>query len=98
MQIEELYSEILFEVLHNVGCDVESNEEQTQIINYLKEAFHLEDDKHNLLLDAARAKEPPKILLNVEVIEAKDLRPKDANGKKSVSDTSIVSISQKQRS
>ncbi|KAL0270000.1 UNVERIFIED_CONTAM: hypothetical protein PYX00_007554 [Menopon gallinae] len=78
--IEELYSEILFEILHNVGCDVESSEEQSEIINYLQQAFHLEDEKHLSLLEAVRAKEAPNILLNVEVIEAKDLRPKDANG------------------
>lgn len=79
-QIEELYSEILFKIIHNVGCDVESQEEQSQIIKYLQQAFHLEDEKHNVILEAVRAKEAPNILLNVEVIEAKDLRPKDANG------------------
>lgn len=81
LQIEELYSEILYEILHNVGCDVESNEEQSDIIRYLQQAFHLEDEKHEALLEAVRAKEAPNILLNVEVIEAKELRPKDANGK-----------------
>lgn len=81
LQIEELYSEILYEILHNVGCDVESTEEQTEIINYLQQAFHMEDEKHNLLLESAKEKEAPNILLNVEVIEAKDLRPKDSNGK-----------------
>ncbi|KAK6635250.1 hypothetical protein RUM44_000501 [Polyplax serrata] len=80
IQIEELYSEILYEILHNVGCDVESTEEQTEIINYLQQAFHMEDEKHNLLLESAKEKEAPNILLNVEVIEAKDLRPKDSNG------------------
>ncbi|EEB13180.1 conserved hypothetical protein [Pediculus humanus corporis] len=80
MTIEELYSEILFEILNNVGCDVESTEEQTEIINYLQQAFHLEDDKHSFLLQTAKEKEPPNILLNVEVIEAKDLKPKDCNG------------------
>jgi len=40
----------------------------------------MEEEKHNSLLEAARSKEAPNILLNVEVMEAKELRPKDANG------------------
>lgn len=78
--IEELYSEILFEILHIVGCDASDEEQRTPLFSYLQEAFKLDDEKHNELLETARAKEAPNILLNVEVIEAKDLRPKDANG------------------
>lgn len=63
-----------------MGCDVESSEEQTDMISYLQRAFRMEDDKHSALLQAARSKEAPNILLNVEVIEAKELRAKDANG------------------
>jgi len=78
--IEELYSEILYEILHVVGCDASAEEERTPLFDYLQEAFKLDYEKHSLLLEMARAKEAPNILLNVEVIEAKDLRPKDANG------------------
>lgn len=59
---------------------MESSEEQTEMIAYLQQAFHMDDDTHSGLLQAARSKEAPNILLNVEVIEAKDLRAKDANG------------------
>ncbi|XP_069677889.1 protein unc-13 homolog 4B isoform X4 [Periplaneta americana] len=78
--IEELYSEILYEILHIVGCDASDEEHRNPLFSYLQEAFKLDDEKHNELLETARAKEAPNILLNVEVIEAKDLRPKDANG------------------
>jgi len=78
--IEELYSEILYEILHVVGCDASAEEERTPLFSYLQEAFKLDYEKHSHLLEMARAKEAPNILLNVEVVEAKDLRPKDANG------------------
>ncbi|XP_021939432.1 protein unc-13 homolog 4B isoform X2 [Zootermopsis nevadensis] len=78
--IEELYSEILYEILHIVGCDAAAEEERAPLFCYLQEAFKLDYEKHNQLLEMARAKEAPNILLNVEVIEARDLRPKDANG------------------
>lgn len=36
--------------------------------------------RHDELLSAATAKEPPSMRLNVEVVEAKELEPKDPNG------------------
>lgn len=36
--------------------------------------------RHDELLAAASQKKPPEMLLNVEVIEAKELEPKDPNG------------------
>lgn len=38
------------------------------------------NDRHDELLRQAEQKEPPEIRLNVEVIEAKELEAKDANG------------------
>lgn len=40
----------------------------------------MSNERHNELLTAAEKKEPPEILLNVEIIEAKDLVAKDSNG------------------
>ncbi|KAF2898858.1 hypothetical protein ILUMI_07316 [Ignelater luminosus] len=80
MNIEELYSEILYEILHNVGCDVSYEVGQTALFSYIQEAFKIPNEKHNELLSAAERKEPPELLLNVEVIEAKDLVAKDSNG------------------
>ncbi|GLH12149.1 Synaptotagmin 1 [Gryllus bimaculatus] len=78
--IEELYLEVLYEILHIVGCDASAAEERAALFTYLQEAFKLDDDRHNELLERAKAKEAPNILLNVEVIEAKELKSKDANG------------------
>lgn len=80
MQIEELYGEVLFEILHNVGCDVSVDIGQTALISYAQDAFKIPNNKHQVLLAEAEKKEAPEIMINVEVIEAKDLKPKDSNG------------------
>ncbi|XP_044262026.1 protein unc-13 homolog 4B isoform X2 [Tribolium madens] len=78
--IDELYAEILYEILHNVGCDVSVEIGQTALISYAQDAFKIPNNKHNQLLSEAEKKEAPEFLINVEVIEAKDLKPKDSNG------------------
>lgn len=79
--IDELYLEILYEILHNVGgCDVGCEVGQHAMLSYVQEAFKIGNDKHTQLLTKAEAKEPPELMLNVEVVEAKDLVPKDPNG------------------
>lgn len=42
--------------------------------------FQMVNDRHDELLSEAQQKEPPEIRLNVEVIEGKELQPKDPNG------------------
>ncbi|XP_073955464.1 C2 and C2B_Munc13-like domain-containing protein staccato isoform X4 [Choristoneura fumiferana] len=79
--IDELYLEILYEILHNVGgCDVGCEAGQHAMLSYVQDAFKISNDKHTELLTQAEAKEPPELMLNVELIEAKDLVPKDPNG------------------
>ncbi|KAM3965051.1 C2 and C2B_Munc13-like domain-containing protein staccato isoform 2-T2 [Aphomia sociella] len=79
--IDELYLEVLYEILHNVGgCDASSEVGQPAMLSYVQEAFKISNDKHTQLLTTAEAKEPPELMLNVEVVEAKDLMPKDPNG------------------
>ena len=79
-QIDELYSEILYVILHNVGCDGDYEVGQTALLSYAQDAFKIASDKHREILDEVQRKEPPEMLLNVEVIEAKDLVAKDPNG------------------
>lgn len=54
-QIDELYSEILYEILHIIGTDVAAQQEA--LLQYLQEVFKLDSDKHNTLLDQVKAKE-----------------------------------------
>ncbi|CAH0720003.1 unnamed protein product, partial [Brenthis ino] len=79
--VDELYLEVLYEILHNVGgCDVGCEVGQHAMLGYVQEAFKISNDKHIELLTQAEAKEPPELMLNVEVVEGKDLVPKDPTG------------------
>lgn len=78
-QIEELYEEILFEIIHNVGSD-ESKIDADAIFSFMQEAFKFPEETHEELLEKAKIKEAPELRLNIEVIEAKDLNSKDPNG------------------
>ncbi|KAG5895641.1 hypothetical protein JTB14_008650 [Gonioctena quinquepunctata] len=80
MTIDELYCEILYEILHNVGCDVSYECGQTSLFSYAQDAFKIPNDKHHYFMELAEKKEAPELMVNVEVIEAKDLKPKDSNG------------------
>ncbi|XP_059619903.1 protein unc-13 homolog 4B isoform X1 [Phlebotomus argentipes] len=76
--LEELYEESLYVILHNIGAEIETS--QISLFSYIQDAFKISDSRHEELLEAAKTKEAPEIRLNVEVIEAKDLVPKDPNG------------------
>ncbi|XP_074030466.1 C2 and C2B_Munc13-like domain-containing protein staccato isoform X3 [Leptinotarsa decemlineata] len=78
--IDELYCEVLYEILHNVGCDVAYEIGQTALFSYAQDAFKIPNDKHKHFMEIAEKKEAPDLMVNVEVIEAKDLKPKDSNG------------------
>lgn len=78
MTIDELYEEILFEIIHVVGAD--SSVKKSGLFDYVKDVFKIDDEKHETAFQEANNKEAPNIILNVEVVEAKELAPKDANG------------------
>ncbi|KAK7866890.1 hypothetical protein R5R35_006050 [Gryllus longicercus] len=80
LNIEVLYVEVLHTILHTVGCSVNGENDRALLFNYLQAAFKFDDEKHNKLMDQARNKEAPNILLHVEVIEATDIVPMDADG------------------
>lgn len=50
------------------------------MFKYMQEAFRIQEDTHKELLEKARIKEAPELRLNIEIVEAKDLNPKDPNG------------------
>lgn len=79
-QTEELYEEILYNILHNVGCDADNETCPAALFSYIQEAFKIPSARHDELLQSAEAKQAPEMLLNVEVIEAKELLAKDPNG------------------
>lgn len=38
-QTEELYEEILYQILHNVGCETENETCQSSLFGYIQDAF-----------------------------------------------------------
>ena len=79
LQMEELYVEILYTILHMIGADVDKSE-ISPLVDHLKEAFHMDDEKHEQLLDIATMREEPYLKANVEIFEAKRLLGKDMLG------------------
>ncbi|XP_058974958.1 protein unc-13 homolog 4B isoform X3 [Musca domestica] len=79
MTIEDLYEEILFEITNNIGCEANDVCKES-LIEFAQEAFKIPNQKHEVILEVAQRKEPPNIRLNVEIIKAENLLPKDSNG------------------
>jgi len=44
-KVDELYIEVLYTILHMIGCDAEKDE-QAVLVGHLKEAFHIDNTKH----------------------------------------------------
>ncbi|XP_059489785.1 protein unc-13 homolog 4B-like [Neocloeon triangulifer] len=76
---EQLYNELLFQTNHPLGNDI-SDANQSQIFEYLKNAFHIEDKKHEEKMKEAKIKDKPDVKLNLEIIEARDLKSSETSG------------------
>jgi len=79
LTVEELYVEVLYTVLHMIGCDIDQVNE-AELISYVKDAFHMEEEKHQQLLEIATMKEEPYLKTNLEVHSARNLIGKDISG------------------
>ncbi|XP_076762015.1 C2 and C2B_Munc13-like domain-containing protein staccato isoform X4 [Xylocopa sonorina] len=79
--IEELYAALVFMTQHQIGYDVCNECGQEALLNHLQNAFKIDNETHEKVLNETRNMEPPEMHLNVEVIEAKELVSKDSNGK-----------------
>ncbi len=78
---EQLYFEILYTIKHKIGCTINGhNDFRLDLYKYAQQAFCISDEDHDLLFAQVSEEKPPIILLNVEVIEARGLEAKDANG------------------
>ncbi|XP_076249769.1 C2 and C2B_Munc13-like domain-containing protein staccato [Calliopsis andreniformis] len=79
--IEELYAALVYMTQHQIGYDVSNECSQESLLNHLQNAFKVDNETHERVLEETKNMEPPELHLNVEVIEAKELVSKDANGK-----------------
>lgn len=81
MQIDDLYSEVLYALVHTRRYRDNQCTETDGLVSHLQQVFHIDNDKHSKLLDSAKEKQAPPLVLNLEVVEAKGLKGKDVNGK-----------------
>ncbi|CAG7828570.1 unnamed protein product [Allacma fusca] len=91
--VDDLYGEVLYALVH--ALKTKDQLESDSMVAYLQQAFHIDNDKHKKLLDLAREKQAPPLVLNLEVIEAKGLKGKDVNGLSDPFCTLYVSPKQK---
>ena len=76
VDVEDLYCEVIYCLLHMIGND--APEESThQLIEHLRKAFRVDPQKHLLLHDKALTRDAPQLKLNLCVLEAKELACKD---------------------
>lgn len=77
VDVEDLYTEVIYALLHMIGNDAPDDSMQFQLIEHLRKAFRVEPAKHLVLYERAAARDPPQLKLNLCVLEAKELACKD---------------------
>ncbi|XP_015184155.1 PREDICTED: protein unc-13 homolog D-like isoform X7 [Polistes dominula] len=81
LNIEELYTALVYMTQHQIGYDVSNECAQEALLNHLQNAFKIDNETHERIREETQNMEPPEMRLSVEVIEAKELVSKDSNGK-----------------
>ncbi|VDK43292.1 unnamed protein product [Anisakis simplex] len=76
--LEDLYVEALYTIFHKVGRS--SGFPDEALIKYVQQSFRVDDNRHRRLVSRANEEKPPVVLLNVLLLEARDLIAKDVNG------------------
>ncbi|CAJ0946889.1 unnamed protein product, partial [Mesorhabditis belari] len=76
--MEALYIEALYTIHHKIGK--ENSDSKESLCKYVKAAFQGDNQLHNQLIERAKQVKPPVVLLNVLLLEARDLVAKDVNG------------------
>jgi hypothetical protein len=78
---EKLYCELLYTIKHKIGCTVDGHSSfMNDLYRYAQLAFNISNEDHDRLFALVSGTKPPIVVLNVEVMEAKGLDAKDANG------------------
>ncbi|XP_032946144.1 protein unc-13 homolog D isoform X2 [Rhinolophus ferrumequinum] len=76
-----LYEEALYTVLHRLGKPEPNHvTESSELLRYLQEAFHMEPQEHQQVLQQVRELEKPVFCLKATVKQAKGILGKDVSG------------------
>ncbi|XP_066519313.1 protein unc-13 homolog D [Hoplias malabaricus] len=81
LELKPLYKELLYTIKHRLGKTNSSTQyTDTQLQEYIKEAFRMTDDEHKSLSEKVQSTERPIYSLKVTVKEAKGILGKDISG------------------
>lgn len=75
----EFYEEIVFQTVHRIGRG-SLEFDNASLFAFIQKAFKITPDVHNKVVLNVKKKKPRSLNFNIDVIEAKDLTPMDANG------------------
>jgi BAI1-associated protein 3 len=79
--LEALYVEALYTIKHKIGATSgEYLSEIQDLYHYAQQSFDLSTEDHQRLIQMANEAKPPVVVLELTVVEAKDLEAKDADG------------------
>ena len=73
LDVEDLYSEVIYCILHMIGNDAPDESMRFQFIEHLRKAFRVDPQKHILLYEKAASRDKPMVKMNLCVLEAKEL-------------------------
>ncbi|CAI9723929.1 BAI1-associated protein 3-like isoform X3 [Octopus vulgaris] len=80
-EYELLYIEVLYTIKHKIGTTIGGHLPYMQdLYQYAQDAFGMPPEDHAKLLAKATEEKPPILMLNVTVVQARDLEAKDADG------------------
>ncbi|XP_058477228.1 protein unc-13 homolog D [Solea solea] len=81
LELKPLYKELLYTIAHAMGKPSSSEDvTESQLQQYLKEAFTMTEAEHSSLLEKVQSTEPPVYCLMATVKEAKGILGKDVSG------------------
>uniref|UniRef100_A0AC35U571 C2 domain-containing protein n=1 Tax=Rhabditophanes sp. KR3021 TaxID=114890 RepID=A0AC35U571_9BILA len=76
--MHELYVEAMYTIQHKIGTH--TNLTHTQLSKYVQNAFEVDERLHKSLNARASRQKAPMVLLNVQLLEGRDLVAKDITG------------------
>ncbi|XP_035998396.1 protein unc-13 homolog D isoform X2 [Fundulus heteroclitus] len=81
MELNPLYKELLYTIVHKMGKPASAEVfTDSQLHQYIREAFTMTEAEHDSLMEKVQNTEPPVYCLMVTVKEAKEILGKDVSG------------------